>query len=54
MNTNLKKIHINNKNKLSETDYKIQMTKDQILYVDKIGEMVLKNSIRSRMNKKFF
>ena len=37
-----KKIHVNNKNKLSETDYKIQMTKDQILYVDKIGEMVLK------------
>lgn len=36
-----KKIHAN-KIKSPKTDYKVQMTKEQILYVDKIGEMVLK------------
>lgn len=37
-----KQIHNYNKNKLSNTDYKLQMTKEQILYVDKVGEAVLK------------
>ena len=30
------------------------MTKEQILYVDKIGEIVLKNFIRLLMNKTIF